>query len=129
MFFEAQFKYCPLTWMFCRSAGSKINKLHERSLSIIYDDYNSKFEDFLTKDNSFTIHHQNIQTLEIEMLKIHHGFSQVSFLDLLHNYNENNFYSLRSQHDFHIPRINITLKGTEVSTIFWISNLEQYYEC
>ena len=66
----------------------------------MYDDDNSKFEDFLTKDNSFTIHHQNIQTLEIEMFKIHHGFSQVSFLDLLHKYDENNFYSLRSHTAF-----------------------------
>ena len=37
------------------------------------------------------------------MFTIHHGFSQVSFLDLFHNYN---FYSLQSQSDFQIPRIN-----------------------
>ena len=43
--------------------------------------------------------HQNIQTLEIEMFNFHHGFSRVSFLDLFHNYNENNFYSFRSQPD------------------------------
>ena len=47
------------------------------------------------------------------MFKIHHGFSQVSCLNLFHNYNENNFYSLRSQPDFQIPRTNTTLKGTE----------------
>ena len=94
---EAQFKYCLFIWIFCRrSANSKINKLHERSLRRrrIYDDSNSKFEDFLTTDNLFIIHHQNIQTLEIEMFKIHQGFSQISFLD------ENNFYSLRSQPDY-----------------------------
>ena len=118
--------------MFCRSANSKINKLRERSLRIIYDHYNSKFEDFLTKDSSFTIHHQNIQTLGIEMFKIHHEFSQVSFLDLFHNYNENNLYSLRSQHGFQIPRINVTLKGTESAqffgTVIWnnIMSISQY---
>ena len=85
----------------------EINNFHERSLRIIYDDCNSKFEDFLTTDSSFIIHHQNIQTLEIEMFKIHQGFSQISFLD------ENNFYSLRSQPDFQIPRINTILKGAE----------------
>ena len=47
------------------------------------------------------------------MFKIHQGSSQVSFLGLSDNYNENNFYSLRSQTDFQIPRINITLKGIE----------------
>ena len=53
------------------------------------------------------MHHQNIQTLEIEMFQICQGFSQFSFLD------ENNFYSLRSQPDFQIPRINTNLKGAE----------------
>ena len=47
------------------------------------------------------------------MFEIHHAFSQVSFLDLLHNYYEINFYSLRSQPDFPIPTINTTSKETE----------------
>ena len=48
--------------MFCtRSANNKINKLHERALRIVYDDNNSKFEELLGKDSSFTIHHQNIR--------------------------------------------------------------------
>ena len=86
---EAQFQYSLFIWMFCsRSANTKINNLHERSLRIIYDDSNSKFQDFLTADSSFIIHHQNIHTLEIEMLKIRQGFSQITFLD------ENNFYGL-----------------------------------
>ena len=62
-----------------------------------------------------SLHHQNIKTLEIEMLKIHHGFSQVSFLDLFHNHNERNFYSLRSQPD-----------KIKVCTIFGTSNFEEY---
>ena len=101
--------------MFCsRSSNNKINKLHETALRIVYDDYNSKL---LTKDGSFTIHHKNIQTLEKEMFKTHHGFSQVSFLDLFHGYNYD-FYSLRSQLDFQNPRIKTTLKGTEFIRYF-----------
>ena len=61
-FFEAQFKYCPLIWMLCsRSPNNKINKLHKRALKIVYDEYNSKFEELLTKDSLFIIHHQNIK--------------------------------------------------------------------
>ena len=31
-FFDSQFKYCPLTWMFhSRTTSNKINKLHERA--------------------------------------------------------------------------------------------------
>ena len=45
-FFESQFKYCPLTWKFCsRKTNNKINKLHERALTLVYSDYESTFED------------------------------------------------------------------------------------
>ena len=47
----------------------KINRLHERTLKIVYYDYESTFEDLLNKDNSFTIHQRNIQSLAIEMFK------------------------------------------------------------
>ena len=76
-----------------RSANNKMNKLHERALRIVCDEYNSKFEEFLTKDDSFTIHHQNIQTLVIEMLKFHNGFSKVPFW-IFRFISENNFHSL-----------------------------------
>ena len=44
-----------------RSANNKINKFHERALRIVYDDYNSKFEELLTKVGSFTIHHKTFR--------------------------------------------------------------------
>ena len=54
-FFESQFNYCPLIWMFCdRTANQKINKLHERALRIAYDDYCSSFEELLDKDGHDT---------------------------------------------------------------------------
>ena len=57
------------------------------------------------------------------MFKIHQGFSQVFFLELYHNYNENNFYSLLSQPNCQVPRINTTLKGTEyvryLQSVIW----------
>ena len=60
-FFESRFKYCALTWMFnSRKTNNKINKLHERTLRLVYNDYESKFADFLTKDGCFTIHHYKI---------------------------------------------------------------------
>ena len=60
-FFGSQFKYCPLTRMFySRTTNSKINKLHERALRQVYDDYVSAFDELLEKDNSFTVHHYNI---------------------------------------------------------------------
>ena len=67
-FIEAQFKYCSLIWMFCsHSSNKKINRLHERALRLVYDDYSSSFETLLDRDSSFTIHHQNIQSMLIEI--------------------------------------------------------------
>ena len=93
---ELQLNYCPLIWMYCgRSTNNNIKKFDERALRIVYDEYNSKFKELLTKDGSITIHHENIQTLTMQMFKIHNGFLQISFLDLYHNCNENYFCSLR----------------------------------
>ena len=69
-FIDAQFKYCPITWIFfSRSCDNKINKLHERALRLVYDDYELSFDVLLNKNKSFSIHHQNIQKLMIEEYK------------------------------------------------------------
>ena len=54
-------------------------------------------------------------------LKFTMDFSKVSFLDLFHNFNENNFYRLRSQPAFQLPKINTTLKGIE-SVRYFVRN-------
>ena len=66
--------------MFCsRKTNNKINKLHERALRIFFRDDSSNSEELLEKDHSFSIHHENIQALAIEMHKVHHGLSENSF--------------------------------------------------
>ena len=65
-FIESQFSYCPLIWIFhSRGVNNKINRLHERSLRIVYKDNISSFKDLLKKDRSFTIHQRSIQSLAI----------------------------------------------------------------
>ena len=69
-FIELKFKYCPLVSMFHgRQINDKINKLYERALRIVCNDTITSFEELLVKDKTFTIHHQNIQSLAIEMYK------------------------------------------------------------
>ena len=103
-FFDSQFKYCPLTWMFySRITNNKINKLHERALRLLYDDYvlyydDYAFEELLEKDNSFTVHHYNIQRLCIGLYQVFSGQSQTIFSDLFERKNIN--YNLCSQPDF-----------------------------
>ena len=55
-FLEFQFKYCPLTWMFYnRKTNNRINKLHDKTLRLVYSDYESISEDLLTKDGDLLL--------------------------------------------------------------------------
>ena len=75
-FISSQFGNCPLVWIFhSRKLNNRINKLHERTLRIVYNDEQSSFDQLLQKDESFTIHERNIQTLGIELYKVAWGLS------------------------------------------------------
>ena len=75
-FFDFQFNYCPLIWMFhSRNLNKKIKRPHEHCLRVTYNDKTSSFEQLLENDNSVSIHHKNIQTLAIEMYKVTNGLS------------------------------------------------------
>ena len=51
-FIESQFNYCPLIWTFhSRTLNNKINRLHERTLRIVYSDYKSSFCELDVKRN------------------------------------------------------------------------------
>ena len=58
-----------LTNIYRRNRHSKINKLHERSLRLVYDK-TPTFEELLQKDKSFTVHHYNRQARCIELWKV-----------------------------------------------------------
>ena len=73
-FVESQFAYCPLVWMFHnRTVNSKISRLHERALRLLYNDDLSTFDELLERAGAFTIHQRNIQSLAIEMFKVKHN--------------------------------------------------------
>ena len=75
-FLASEFDYCPLVWMFhSRKLNSRINKLHERVLRMVYQDYVSSFTELLEKDKSTTIHKRNIQLLATELFKVKNGLS------------------------------------------------------
>ena len=52
----------------CRTLDRRINRLYERALRIAYEDYESSFEHFLSKDGSVMIHQRNLKVLAVEMI-------------------------------------------------------------
>ena len=111
-FIELQFNYCPLVWMFHnQKLRNKINKIHERSLRIVYNDDSSSFEELLSKDNSVSIHHRNIQSLAIEMYKSKNNLSPQIGQDIFQI--RNTHPNMRTQLDFVLPGPKTVNYGTE----------------
>ena len=72
-FIMLQFSYCPLVWTcHSRALNNKINKLHERALQLVYDDWQSIFEELLNIDRLGSVHHNNLQVLATELYKVQH---------------------------------------------------------
>ena len=67
----SQIGYCLLVWMnHITTQNNRINGLHKRALSLIYNDFSSSFLELLENDKSVTIHHRNLQTLAYEIFKV-----------------------------------------------------------
>ena len=93
---KSQFSFCPLVWMFCsRTLNNMINKLHERSLRIILNDYSSNFNILLENNNDISNHHRNIQALLIEVFKMKNELAPPIMESILNKrfntYNQRNF--------------------------------------
>ena len=111
-FIESQFGYCPLIWMFHnRTLNNRINKIHERSLRLVYNDNTSTFSELLTKDGSFCIHHRNIKKLAIEMYKVKQNISPQLMNGIF--VKKDNIYNLRSEPKWQIRKVKSVYHGTE----------------
>ena len=94
-FFNCQFNYCPVIWIFHNQAlNNKINRLHERCLHIVYNDKTSTFNELLEKDNSVSVYYRNIQALAIEMFIVANGMPP-AIINELFQLREQSHYNLR----------------------------------
>ena len=111
-FIESQFNYCPLVWM-CHSRviNSKINKLHERALRVVYKNNELTFQELLEMDNSFTIHDRNLQKLATEMYKVKNNLSPEPIQNLFKQVD--NAENLRNNKNFDIPKVRTVNNGIE----------------
>ena len=107
-FFTSQFNYCPLVSMFHSHSINKINRLHERVLRIVYNDFRSSFKNLLEKGRTVSIHLKNLQKLATEIFQISENFS-VPLSELFCQ--KVNYYDLRNPYEFSIANVNSVVNG------------------
>ena len=125
VFIKSQFSYCTLPWTFhSRKLNSRINWLHERSLSVIYSGNTSCCNEFLEVDNSVSVHHWNIQVFATELWKVVNALS----LKLVINWFKSNNMTLcntRNKCTLYFWSVHRFLPGTEYLPA-WNQKLEKF---
>ena len=91
-FIAANFNYCPISWMLCGTKNtSKLEKLQERALRLVFCDQTSSYDDLLKRENFFSPKAYRIECLAVEVFKCVHGSNPTYlnrlFTEPLANYN------------------------------------------
>ena len=68
-FTDSPFNYTRLLWMFCgKTVYSKIEKIHQKSLIVIYES-NNTYDNLLLQSNTVSVHHRHLRFLVTEYIK------------------------------------------------------------
>ena len=127
-FVNTQFAYAPLIWMFTRKNSMlKINKIHWRTLRVVYDDYNSTYEELLASHNDISIHHKHLKHLAIEVYKSLGILNPEFMWPFLKN--KSITYNLRNRNIFILPPARLSHYGINTvqfrGSLLWIIFLYQ----
>ena len=69
-FIQSNFSYCPVAWLFCgRKNSNKLEKLQERAIRIVFDDFSSSYELLCERANTLPLSCYRLRFLDIEMYK------------------------------------------------------------
>ena len=83
-FIRSSFNFCPLVWHFCsKTSSAKMEKLQNRALRLVFNDFDSPYETLLERVNMPTLHISRIRLIAVETFKILHKMSPVYLQDLL----------------------------------------------
>ena len=93
-FIISHFSYCPLIWVFCSGKSTKkINAVHERSLRIILNDYESLHSLLLEEAHQITFHRWCVNSLMIEVYKyLNRHYERYFQIKRKYTYNLRNFH-------------------------------------
>ena len=110
-FVLSNFNYCPLVWYFTTANRlQKVEKIQQRALRFITDDYVSNYETLLRDTEMTTMRVRQMQNLCIEIYKTLSNLNP----EYMHELFERNLhtYSTRRPNNLKIPRVNQTSFGS-----------------
>ena len=112
-FMTSQFSYCSLVRMsHSRTMNNRINKIHEKTLRLVYkDEKNLSLDDLLKKDKSASIHQINLKILATEIYKARNDLGPEIIKDIFHSVQKT--YNLRNDSTLQRRRNRRVYFGTE----------------
>jgi len=106
----SNFNYCPLTWHFCGEVNTKqIEKLQERALRFIYNDYLSSYETLLDKSKLPSLKVRRLRSIALETFRIIHKETPAYLHDLVEI--KSHSYTFRYSNTAIVPRVRTTRCG------------------
>ena len=104
-FIFSNFNYCPLVWHITSSISEKqIEKIHERSLRFLYEDFNSSYDQLLERSGKTTMLISRLKTLCIEIYKSINRINPTYMQNIL--VKSRNRISPRHPNNLQIPQVN-----------------------
>ena len=132
-FILSNFNCDPLVWHFCSESNSKkLEKIQERALRFVYDDFISTYEELLNKAKIPFLHIKRTRTMAVETFRsILNDMSPPVLSDLV-RIRDCSHYNFRYQNVLQVPQVRTTKYGKKsfrfAAAVLWNSfpdNLRQ----
>ena len=119
-FIDSQFNYAPLLWMFCRKTPySKIEKIHHKTLKVIYES-NDTYDNLLLQSDTVSVHQRHLRFLVTEIYKsisqLNPKFmwSYFTHKDMPYNLRKGLFLGLSKAHSFYYGINAVHFRGSAI---------------
>jgi hypothetical protein len=128
----SNFNFCPLSWHFCSETNTKkIEKIQERALRFVYQDYEASYENLLIKAKMSTQHIRRIRTMTLETFKILNGLAPPVLSNLVKK--QDHKYNFRYINLLQIPQVKSSRYGKSsfryAAPVLWNSLPDNYRNC
>ena len=109
-FIRSNFSYCPIVWHFCSKVNTeKLEKLQYRGLKIVFNSYETSYEELLTTANLPTLHLGRLRTIARETFKCINNTVPTYIRDLVNL--KQSSYSFRYENALQIPTVRTVAYG------------------